>query len=199
MKRGFFITLYGVNNIGKSTQAKLLMSSLQKHGYKAVFLKYPIYDLEPTGPQLNKILREEGEQKLTELELQMLFTQNRKDYEDQLRKLLDEGNIVVAEDYTGTGIAWGVAKGVTLSAMELLNDKLLKEDLSILCVGPRHLSAREATHIHETDDELVKKVDAELLMLAKRYGWKTFVMKKRIQETADALWELVSNFLLAEQ
>lgn len=199
MKRGFFITLYGINNIGKSTQAKLLMSSLQKHGYKAVFLKYPIYELDPTGPMLNKILREDGDQKLTEVELQMLFAKNRKDFEPQLRKLLDEGNIVVAEDYIGTGIAWGVAKGVTLDGMELLNDGLLKEDLSILCVGPRHLSAKEATHIHETNDELVNKVDAELLMLAKRYSWKTFVMKKRIQETADALWELVSNFLLAEQ
>jgi len=199
MKRGYFITLYGINNIGKSTQAKLLMSSLAKHGYKAVYLKYPIYDLEPTGPMLDKILRHEGDQKLTELELQKLFAQNRRDYEKQLRKLLDEGNIVVAEDYIGTGIAWGTAKGVSLEAMEILNDGLLEEDLSILCLGTRNLNAKEENHIHENDDELVKKVETQLLMLAKRYSWKTFVMKKRIQETADALWELVANFLLAEE
>lgn len=199
MNRGKFITLYGINNIGKSTQAKLLMSSLQKHGYKAVFLKYPIYDLEPTGPKLNTILRHEGEQKLSELELQTLFTQNRKDFESQLTALLDAGNIVVAEDYIGTGIAWGVAKGVPLETMEKLNEDLLREDLSILCVGPRHLSARETNHIHETNDDLVNSVEGVLQLLCKKYGWKTFVMKKRIQETADALWELVANFLLAEQ
>lgn len=199
MKRGVFITLYGINNIGKSTQAKLLMKSLQVHGYKAVFLKFPVYDLEPTGPQLNKILRHEGEQKLSELELQTLFTQNRRDFESELRALLDAGNIVVAEDYTGTGIAWGAAKGVPLETMEKLNEGLLREDLSILCVGPRHLGARETNHIHETNDDLVKSVDELLQMLAKKYNWKTFVMKKRIQETADALWDLVSNFLLAEQ
>lgn len=127
MEPGKFIALYGVNNIGKSTQAKVLVDTLKKAGYEAVYLKYPVYDLPPTGPKLNAILRNNKQQNISEEELQTLFRQNRLDYESELQKMLAEGKIIVAEDYTGTGIAWGVAKGLDLKWIEELNKNLLRE------------------------------------------------------------------------
>lgn len=57
MLKGKFITFYGVNNIGKSTHARMLSEKLKKEGYDPVYVKFPIYDLEPSGPLLNKIIR----------------------------------------------------------------------------------------------------------------------------------------------
>ena len=58
MLRGKFITFYGINNIGKSTHARILYDRLKELGYDPIYLKYPVYDMEPSGPYLNKILRE---------------------------------------------------------------------------------------------------------------------------------------------
>ena len=43
--KGKLIAIYGINNLGKSTQAHLLVQELQDQGYKAQYLKYPIYDI----------------------------------------------------------------------------------------------------------------------------------------------------------
>ena len=41
--RGKFIVLYGINNLGKTTQAKFLVEKLQSQGLRAEYVKYPIY------------------------------------------------------------------------------------------------------------------------------------------------------------
>ena len=73
MKVGLFIVIYGINNIGKSTQATMLADALTASGLKAEYLKYPIYDLSPTGPQINEILRSGKKQEISEEEFQALY------------------------------------------------------------------------------------------------------------------------------
>lgn len=193
--RGKFITLYGINNIGKSTHALLLVENLKVAGYDAVFLKYPLYELEPTGSQINAIIRADGSQNVSEEDLQTLFTRNRKDFEPTLNKMLDDGKIVVAEDYTGTGIAWGTAKGLSLEYMEKLNFGLLKEDFAVLLTGERKLIAREKKHLHETNDALSTKVAGILVALSARYHWHELSTLGSIAETSGALWKMVEEFL----
>ncbi|MFA6528537.1 MAG: hypothetical protein WCT46_03270 [Candidatus Gracilibacteria bacterium] len=188
-----FITLYGVNNIGKTTHAKRLVEKLNSIGKKAIYVKYPIYDLEPTGPYLNKIIRSDSPQKIPEHELQMWFTINRYQFEPQLKKWLDEGIIVVAEDYIGTGIAWGTAKGVDTSWLERINMYLTPEDLPILIDGHRILSAKEHVHIHEANDALSEKCRKVLHDLAEKYSWRTVLLQKNIDDTAAMLWEIVKS------
>lgn len=196
---GAFITIYGINNIGKSTHAKKLVERLCGEGFDAVYLKYPIYDCEPTGSRINSVLRGGVKQSISEEELQTLFTQNRKDFEPTLKKYLSEGKIVVAEDYAGTGIAWGTAKGLDLEWIEKLNADCLKEDFTILMEGKRDFSAKEKTHIHESDDALVNKVDEILHMLGEKYGWKKVMVQERIEDTANHIWEEVKTFLEARK
>ena len=61
-----FITLYGINNIGKSTQALRLVERLKAEGFDAVYVKFPVYDVEPTGVYLNQFLRSGGAQEISE-------------------------------------------------------------------------------------------------------------------------------------
>ena len=195
MNQGKFITLYGINNIGKSTQAHLLVEHLKRIGHKVVFLKYPLYDLAPTGQILNEILRGNKTQELTEEELQTLFMQNRLDFEPQLKHFLAEGTTVVAEDYTGTGIAWGLAKGLDQAWLEQKNQHLVREDLAILLRGKRFLQAKEKGHLHEENDQLIEKVDAILMQLAKKYAWQVVDAEGSVEQVAARIFTVVEKWM----
>jgi len=192
--KGKFITFYGINNIGKSTHAQRLTERLQKEGHDAVFVKFPVYDLEPTGPYLNDFLRK-GKQEIPEEELQMWFTLNRFQFQPQLKKWLTEGKIVVAEDYTGTGLAWGSLKGANLDWLIEINKHLIEEDLGILLEGQRAINAREDGHIHETDDDLVEKCKDVLQDLAAKYGWQKVELCEKKEDTAEKVWDVAKRFL----
>jgi len=195
MQKGTFITIYGVNNIGKTTHAKLLCKRLEENGFKTHYLKYPIYDIEPTGPFLNKTLRDPAGQKISEDELQLWFVLNRYQFQPELKKLIDDGYIVIAEDYTGTGIAWGMAKGLSEEWLENANKHLIKEDLSILIEGQRDLRAKETTHVHEQNDALTEKCKQVHNYLFAKYGWKKITLRDRVPDTADAIFNVVDEFL----
>ena len=112
MKKGKFIVLYGINNLGKTTQAKLLVKALKKSGRQAEYVKYPIYNLEPAGKLINDYLRNGNPYNFSSRELQLLHFIDRIKFENRLREKLNKGINIVAEDYFGTGMAWGIRRGV---------------------------------------------------------------------------------------
>jgi len=193
MFRGKFITFYGINNIGKSTHARILCERLKKEGFDPIYLKYPIYDLQPSGPYLNKVLRD-GSQKITEEELQLWFTINRHQHQETLKSMLMEGKTIVAEDYIGTGIAWGIAKGSNEEWLEQINKYLFRSDLALLIDGERTKQAIEAKHIHETNNSLMKKSREAHLYCAKKYAWYIIKLQEKKLDTAKLVWESVKEF-----
>ncbi len=148
MKRGHFVVLYSSNNLGKSSQMDLLGEKWEELGFPYKKVKYPIYDLEPTGPLINSVLREGVE--MSEADLQRNFAQNRVDFEPQLKKWLEEGYWVFGEDYKGTGLAWGLTRGVSRDLLDEYNKDLLEPDLAILLDGERFTSGIERRHRNET-------------------------------------------------
>ena len=111
MKRGKFIVLYGINNIGKTTQAKLLAEKLNSAGLKTEYLKYPIYDLEPSGKLLNNYLREGNIYNLTPREAQIIYALNRTQYEKKLLAKLESGINVSKQRCLGLLINIGSMRG----------------------------------------------------------------------------------------
>lgn len=171
MGRGLFIVLYGQNNLGKSTQLDLLEDVWKLIGREYRRVKYPVYDLEPTGPMINAILRQGVP--ATDEELQALFAQNRRDFEPTLVSWLEGGEDVIAEDYLGTGLAWGLTKGVSREFLDEVNKDLLIPDMSILLDGERFSSGIEKGHRHEcAGTEIWEKGRRAHLELAKEFGWE---------------------------
>jgi len=170
--KGHFIVLYGINNIGKSVQAKKLVDWFNKSGTPAEYIKYPVYDLKPYGPEINEQLRGPKGQTMPEERLQFLYALNRLQFEPTLAGKLDAGITVVAEDYTGTSFAWGNAKGVSLNYIMEMNRDLMREDLAILFHGKRFKTGTEERHIHENNPLLVEKSRKIHYCLAKKFGWK---------------------------
>lgn len=191
-----FIAIYGINNIGKSYHSNLLVERLNGLGRCAVYVKYPIYSLAPSGPFLNRVLRSSKKQKLSEEELQLWFVLNRCQFEPELKRMLAEGKIVIAEDYVGTGLAWGAAKGSPLAALESMNKFLVQPNVAILMDGERKLSSKEEKHIHESDDLLMGKCRKVYLKLAKKYGWEIVKVDKEKSVTAERIWNVLHKHLI---
>ncbi|MCF7836645.1 hypothetical protein K9N08_03390 [Candidatus Gracilibacteria bacterium] len=234
---GKFIAIYGINNIGKSTQTSLLVQKLINTGVRVEYFKYPIYDLDPTGKMLNEILRgkqkqsiqsvieffegtnvrrpstkrkpaisfrrkpigpREIHQKVTEEELQMWYSLNRYQFDPQIRKKLAAGISIVAEDYTGTGLAWGAAKGADFEWLTAVNKFLQKPDLELLIDGKRFLAGKEKVHLHESSDRLIFKARQSFLKLAKKNTWKIINANQSISEVNSEIWREVEPFFKKE-
>ncbi|MDP2691324.1 MAG: hypothetical protein Q8O95_02880 [bacterium] len=189
------IALYGINNIGKSTQVKHLQEKLISAGKTVKVLKYPIYDLEPTGPQINHFLRDPEAPKISGESFQMLYIQNRLDYEPQLEMDLEAYDVVLAEDYIGTGMAWGMTQGVPYEWLQGKNmeNPQRKADLEILMDGERFLSGKEDKHRNEADDEAIEQTRQNFLWLAKRYHWPVVNANQSEGQVTEDLWRVVSE------
>ncbi|MFP4514730.1 MAG: dTMP kinase [Parcubacteria group bacterium] len=194
-KTGKFIVFYGINNLGKSTQAKMLVERLKFNGHKAKYIKYPLYKLKPSGIILNDYLRNGNYFKLSAREAQILYTLNRFQYQEKLLKDLNDGINIIAEDYVGTGISWGLGAGVDELFLKKINAGLIKEDKSFLFDGERFLEAKEKNHKHETNDDLSNKVRWAHLKLKEEYGWHKINANQTIVDIHDEIWDEVMKII----
>jgi len=195
-RSGIFIVLYGINNLGKTTQAKILVDKLNLHGLKAEYLKYPIYDLAPSGPILNNYLRRGNLYDLTPRESQIFYALNRAQSEKTLLEKLAGGINIVAEDYAGTGIAWGLAAGLNENFLKYLNSEFLKEDLTFLFDGERFLKSIESDHQHESDNELINKARIAHLRLGYELGWTLIDANQSVKQIHDKIWNRVIKLFI---
>jgi dTMP kinase len=198
MQKGKMIAIYGINGIGKTTQVELLVEYLKSKGKNASRLKYPIYDLEPEGPFIYKYLREPEFRKNNELstdDLQRKYTENRRRYETELKKRLESGEWIVAEDYIGTGIAWGLTWGGDLEFLEEINEDLMKADLEILMHGDRFNTAIEKDHRNEMEPEKIKICKNFHRLLAGKYQWKIINANQSVEKVKDEIIKIVDNAL----
>ncbi len=192
MNRGLFMAFYGINNLGKTLQSKdKLTENLKKNAILAEYIKYARYDLEPTGPILNDYLRNGNPYELTPREFQLIQAQNRIDYQPELQRKLNSGIHVIAEDYIGTSLAWGMGADVSGELLEQLNSKLIQPDICFLFHGERFSSGIEAGHKHENDNELTQKVARIHDELGKKYGWTRVFANRSIEEIETEIFGIV--------
>lgn len=191
MKKGKFIVIYGINNLGKSTHAKFLVAAIRKVGQKAEYIKYPIYKQEPTGKLINEYLRQDNPNKFSPREFQLLHFIDKVIYEQELKAKLNKGINIVAEDYFGTTLAWGIATGVDQKLLEYFGQFILKEDMAILLHGKRFKKAKEKKHKHENNEKLIKLAQKAHLKIGKKYGWYKVDTRLPLEEKNKIIWEKV--------
>jgi thymidylate kinase len=196
MKSGKFIAIYGINGIGKTTQTEKLVAFLRKKNKKACRLKYPIYDLEPEGPFIYQYLRNpkfRAKNELTTHELQKKYADNRERYEKKLKEKLKKGEWVVAEDYIGTGIAWGLTWGGDIEYLEKINANLLPVDLAILMHGDRFKTAIEKNHRNEMEAERIKICKNFHYLLAKKNNWEVVKANQSVDKVQKDIIKIVKK------
>ena len=125
----------------------------------------------------------------------MWYVLNRYQFQPKLKKWLEDDVIVVAEDYSGTGIAWGTGKGAEVEWLINLNKYLVKGDLAIYMHGQRSINLKEAVHVHEQDDTLVEKCKLVHDELSERFKWTDVQVQPKIEETEKLIWKVATDFL----
>ncbi|MHB8651985.1 MAG: dTMP kinase [Minisyncoccota bacterium] len=194
-KKGQLVVLYGINGTGKSTQAKLLVQRLVQGGGEAEYIKYPDYKLEPTGPMLNEYLRKGNPESFSAREFQILQALNRTHREPLIQALLMRGVHVVAEDYVGTSIAWGMGATTSKDFLIRLNSHLYHEDVAVFLDGESFDGAEEKNHKHENDRMLIEKVRGIHRDLASELGWTIIPANHSIEEVHNDIWRIIEQKL----
>lgn len=191
--KGKFIALYSGNNLGKTTQVKAIKKELEKRGIKIKTVKYAVYDLEPTGVLINQYLREGNPYKLDPVAFQTLQAANRYQYQPVIKQNLESRTWILAEDYIGTGIIWGIATGVDRDYLLRLNSGLRKPDLEIVLVGKPFDTGHEQGHTHEDDRKLIEKVSQLHEKLALELNWVRVNANQKIPKVTKDIMQVIER------
>jgi len=189
--RGRIIALEGIDQSGKRTQTRLLANELKKKGAKISTISFPIYK-SPSGRQIQRFL--EGKQRQSATALHMLYSLNRWENQEQIIKLVQNSDFVIADRYYPSNLAYGVSRGLSLEWLQGLDRGLPTASLVIVLDVPVPASfARKSRgrDVHEKNRQLLVKVRRRYQTLAKKLGWKMVDATRPVEEVHEAIWRLV--------
>ncbi len=109
--RGCFILLEGLDRCGKSTQTEILANSLRSAIGKSesvTVMKFPERS-SSIGSLIGSYLS--GEQELDNTSCHLLFSAQRWEASEKIRKVINSGNHIVCDRYAYSGVAFTAAKG----------------------------------------------------------------------------------------
>lgn len=189
--RGRIIALEGIDQSGKRTQTRLLANELEKEGARVRTISFPIYS-SPSGRQIQQFLQ--GKQEYPSAALHMLYSLNRWENQEQIVKLTQDSDFVIADRYYPSNLAYGVSRGLSLEWLQGLDRGLPTASLVILLDVPVHSSfARKSKSrdVHERDKQFLTKVRRTYRTLTKRLDWKIVDATRPVEEVHEAVWRLV--------
>jgi dTMP kinase len=189
--RDRIIALEGIDQSGKRTQTRLLANELKKKGAKVGTISFPIYK-SPSGRQIQRFL--EGKQEYPATALHMLYSLNRWENQEQIVRLTQDSDFVIADRYSPSNLAYGVSRGLSLDWLQGLDRGLPKASLVIVLDVPVPASfARKSRgrDVHEKNRQLLVKVRRRYQTLAKKLGWKMVDATRPVEEVHEAIWRLV--------
>ena len=167
MNCGKFIVLEGIDGSGKTTQCRLLCDYLTGVGIKSV------QSSEPTGGECGRLLREllGGKAKISETAMAALFTADRLDHIENIKKLLAAGTSVVCDRYYFSSYAYNAH---SLPVEDIINlnaicAKQLKPDICIyIDISPAEAMARITANRSEQNREIYE-TEEYLKTVSSRY------------------------------
>lgn len=188
MTRGKFVAIEGNDANGKQTQSKLLAEKLD-----ALLLSFPRYETEigkliaanlkggwatykPNGNYegtANAIVR------------QALFTLDRYDAADGIKRALDSGKCVVADRYWVSGLMYGASDLVDAGMLERVHRCLPQPDVWVLLDVPVEESFRrrpERQDVYERDREKLEGIRVRYCELFAQREQESIVNRERAIE-----------------
>ncbi|KAG4305609.1 hypothetical protein PORY_001165 [Pneumocystis oryctolagi] len=109
--RGSFIVIEGPDRSGKTTQCKLLAEEFRIKNLPVKIQKFPDRNTE-IGKTIDMYLS--GDLNLEDHAVHLLFSANRWEISEKIRKDLEKGIAVIADRYIYSGIAFSAAKGLNI-------------------------------------------------------------------------------------
>ena len=177
MIRGAFISLEGVEGVGKSTNVAFTADAVRRLGFDVVTTR------EPGGTSLGERVREwilNGDHgKLSaEIEALLMFAARARHLDEVIRPALAAGRWVVCDRFTDATIAYqgggrGASRGL-LDALRAEIQKGLEPDLTLLLdapleVGASRIGDRKPDHFEREQRPFFERVRAAYLALAAQH------------------------------
>lgn len=196
-KQGAFICVEGLDASGKTTQTKLLVRSLRKKGFDAV------YTTEPSRGRIGRLIRRHiltGDTRLSVVFEALVFAADRIDHlEHEVLPALEEKKIVVSDRYLYSSLAYQGAAGLDLKWIEEINKWVDKPDLTLYIDIPPEVvlkRLRRKKSVMETlqNQQHVRDI---YLKLVKAHGLCVVDGNKPKAKVAQEILESVITFLSA--
>lgn len=176
MRNGLFITLEGIEGVGKSTHARYLKELLESKGYR------PILTREPggtnTGESIRDILLRTTTHHISDLtELLLIFAARAQHLEEVILPAKKDNRMIICDRFTDATYAYqGGGREINkqqIQILEALVQQGLKPDMTILFdapveVGLKRAQNRSAADRFESETiSFFQRVRQEYLALAK--------------------------------
>jgi dTMP kinase len=149
-----FITLEGIEGVGKSTHVEAAVDALRGRGKSAVRTREP--GGSPVADRIRSLLLDpDGEAPLAETELLLLFAARSEHLARMIQPALDGGQYVVCDRFTDATYAYqGGGRGLSserIAALEAWVQGELRPDLTILLDAPVQVALERARGRGATD------------------------------------------------
>ncbi len=154
MGRGKFITVEGIEGVGKSTNIEHLMAIIEEHGFAVLRTREP--GGTPMAERIRQMLLEHGEETLPDVaELLLFFASRSLHICNTILPALDSGRWVVCDRFTDASRAYqGCGRGLDMKRIDSLADWVhdgLEPDLTILLDAPAEIGMKRAQQRGEAD------------------------------------------------
>jgi dTMP kinase len=177
VKRGAFISLEGVEGVGKSTNVAFTADAVRHAGYEVVTTR------EPGGTQLGERVRDwilNGDHGTLspEIEVLLMFAARARHLDEVIRPALAAGRWVVCDRFTDATWAYqGGGRGASPALLDGLKQEIqkgLEPDLTLLLdapleVGAARIDTRALDHFEREQRPFFERVRATYLSLAAQY------------------------------
>jgi len=176
--KGLFITLEGIEGVGKSTQAGFIRQELEKTGHTVVATREP--GGTKAGEAIRSILLEGRELAIDDItELMLIFAARAQHLQEVIRPALARGEIVLCDRFTDATYAYqGGGRGLPRERIAVLEDYVqedLKPDHTFLFDAPVETGLSRANRRSRADRfeaetvHFFEQVRGAYLALAREY------------------------------
>jgi len=197
--RGAFISLEGIEGVGKSTNVAFTADTVRKAGFDVVTTREP--GGTPFGERVREwILNGDHGQLSAEIEALLMFAARARHLEEVIRPALAAGRWVVCDRFTDATFAYqGGGRGASHTLLDALRQEIhqgLEPDLTLLLdapldVGTSRISSRTPDHFEREQRPFFERVRAAYLTLAAKQSTRIKIIDAarsldRVQQQIEA-------------
>ncbi len=201
-----FITFEGIEGSGKSTQIKLLQSSLKQEGHSVEILREP--GTTQLGEKIRDVFLEKTNEKVDPMTEAFLLYASRKHLDQNfLQEHLKNKSIVIADRYSDATVAYQCfGKGLSEDFIQYIHEKsdLLSPDLTFYMditaeASKARIDDRELDRMESESLDFFNKVRSGYLEIAESNPDRIIVLDAElsVEDLQDKIFNEVKNRLNA--
>ena len=154
MNRGRFITVEGIEGVGKSSNIAVLVEHIEQAGIDVLTTREP--GGTPVAEDIRKLLKDHGDEPIPEIaELLMMFAARALNVNNVIRPALEAGQWVISDRFTDSSRAYqGGGRGLPMETIDSLANWVHADtwpDITILLDAPVAVGMSRANSRGEPD------------------------------------------------